>query len=97
MFKRCITKCGSTPDIQAFINEDGKLVVERSGPFISKQLIITSPAEMAGEWIVSEPEELHIPLPYGPQGLIYNRSVHPYRYTMGCFPWACLTTARDSI
>nr|EFI3717541.1 hypothetical protein [Escherichia coli] len=25
------------------------------------------------------------------------RSVHPYRYTMGCFPWACLTTARDSI
>ncbi|KAB1167056.1 hypothetical protein F6Y00_16260 [Escherichia coli] len=24
-------------------------------------------------------------------------SVHPYRYTMGCFPWACLTTARDSI
>ena len=35
MFKRCITKCGSTPDIQAFINEDGKLVVERSGPFIS--------------------------------------------------------------
>ncbi|HFI7737152.1 hypothetical protein [Escherichia coli] len=75
MFKRCITKCGSTPDIQAFINEDGKLVVERSGPFISKQLIITSPAEMAGEWIVSEPEELHIPLPYGPQGLIYNRYV----------------------
>ncbi|EFD6484593.1 hypothetical protein FT233_11245 [Escherichia coli] len=31
--------------------------------------------EMAGEWIVSEPEELHIPLPYGPQGLIYNRYV----------------------
>ncbi|HDK9751294.1 TPA: hypothetical protein PVS88_000220 [Escherichia coli] len=75
MFKRCITKCGSTPDIQAFINEDGKLVVERSGPFISKQFIITSPAEMAGEWIVSEPEELHIQLPYGPQGLIYNRYV----------------------
>ncbi|EEV7832105.1 hypothetical protein B6V66_10675 [Escherichia coli] len=25
------------------------------------------------------------------------RSAHPYRYTMGCFPWACLTTARDSI
>ncbi|RXC19971.1 hypothetical protein EPS74_01920 [Escherichia coli] len=25
------------------------------------------------------------------------RSVHPYRYTMGCFPWECLTTARDSI
>ncbi|EEY3950915.1 hypothetical protein DFX87_18485 [Escherichia coli] len=25
------------------------------------------------------------------------RSVHPYRYNMGCFPWACLTTARDSI
>ncbi|EFB9658918.1 hypothetical protein E5G80_15925 [Escherichia coli] len=25
------------------------------------------------------------------------RSVHPYRYTMGCFPLACLTTARDSI
>ncbi|EFE7590283.1 hypothetical protein GAF78_02010 [Escherichia coli] len=25
------------------------------------------------------------------------RSVHPSRYTMGCFPWACLTTARDSI
>ncbi len=48
MFKRCITKCGSTPDIHAFINEDGKLVVERSGHFISKQLIITSPAEMAG-------------------------------------------------
>ena len=75
MFKHCITKCGSTPDIHAFINEDGKLVVERSGHFISKQLIITSPAEMAGEWIVSEPEEWHTPLPYGPQGLIYNRYV----------------------
>lgn len=69
MFENCTPANGSTPVIRAFINEDGKLVVER-GIHLSRQLIIKYPIEMAGEWIASEPAEFHISIPYGPQGLI---------------------------
>lgn len=76
------TKCSNaaSPSVEAHLTS--KLLLMKMVSLLLRGVVILlannlslPPAEMAGEWIVSEPEELHIPLPYGPQGLIYNRYV----------------------
>ncbi|MBK4825918.1 hypothetical protein ACS91J_13465 [Pectobacterium carotovorum] len=71
MFITCTTTDSLRKTVNAFKNEDGNLVVERSLPF-RKVIDITYPKDLAGSWVFSDPEEFYISISYGVQGLIYK-------------------------
>lgn len=71
MFISCTTTDLSCQIIKAFKNEDDELVVERTD-FPRETIHIIHPKELAGHWVITTPLKTHIPLPYGPQGLIYT-------------------------